>query len=101
MSIDEILYKDGPSTLRQAQGSGTFSHEEIKILLSAEGEDGGGYDGDGDGLSNLEEYENGSDPSNPDTDGGGADDGANGCVHARRVAAGGENADTFYCTFHI
>ncbi len=44
--------------------------------LSAEGEDGGDYDGDGDGLSNLEEYENGSDPGNPDTDGGGADDAA-------------------------
>ena len=40
MSIDEILYKTGPSALRQAQGSGTsLSKEEIKTLLSAEGED--------------------------------------------------------------
>jgi biotin synthase len=39
MSITKILNKVGPSTLRQAQGSGTFTHEEIKLLLAAEGED--------------------------------------------------------------
>ena len=47
MTVTEILNKVGPSTLRpfenpqgpQAQDSGTFTHEEIKLLLAAEGED--------------------------------------------------------------
>ena len=39
MSIDDILNKVGPSALRQAQGSGTLTHEEIKVLLAAEGDD--------------------------------------------------------------
>lgn len=42
MNINDILLKSDPSTLRKAQGlqgSGAFTHEEIKLLLSAEGED--------------------------------------------------------------
>ena len=39
MTVTEILNKVGPSTLRQAQGSRTLTHEEIKLLLAAEGED--------------------------------------------------------------
>ena len=39
MTVTEILNKVGPSTLRQAQGSGTLTHEEIKLLLAAEGDD--------------------------------------------------------------
>ena len=34
MSVDKILNNVGPST-----GSGTFTHDEIKALLAAEGED--------------------------------------------------------------
>ena len=47
MTVSEILNKVGPSTLQsfeetqgpQAQGSGTLTHEEIKLLLAAEGDD--------------------------------------------------------------
>ena len=39
MTVTEILNKVGPSTFRQAQGSGTLTHEEIKALLAAEGDD--------------------------------------------------------------
>jgi len=35
----------------------------------------GARDSDGDGLTNLQEFQRGTDPSNPDTDGGGATDG--------------------------
>ena len=42
MSIEDILNKVGPSTPSTSSGtdgSGTFTHEEIKLLLSAEGDD--------------------------------------------------------------
>ncbi|MBQ4476322.1 MAG: hypothetical protein II935_09035, partial [Bacteroidales bacterium] len=44
MTITEILNKVGPSILQQAQDSGTegsrtLTHEEIKFLLAAEGDD--------------------------------------------------------------
>jgi len=41
---------------------------------NAEGADGANGDPDGDGLSNLEEYQNVTNPTNPDTDGDGMDD---------------------------
>ncbi len=45
-------------------------------------DDGGGNDADGDGLSDAEESQHGTDPNNPDTDGDGYQDGAEVHQHA-------------------
>lgn len=53
---------------------------------SGTGEDGASGDPDGDGLSNIDEYRNGSDPNLKDTDGDGVEDGT-------EVANGADPAD--------
>jgi hypothetical protein len=54
------------------------------------GTDVGSQDADGDGLTNLEEYQNNTDPHNPDSDGDGLTDGAE--VHT--YGSNPNNADT-------
>lgn len=53
---------------------------------NASGADGAAGDPDGDGLSNVDEYQNGCDPQNPDSDGDGVGDGA-------EVAQGSDPSD--------
>jgi arylsulfatase A len=57
--------------------------ENQHVGLDREDPSDAGHDPDGDGLTNLEEFQNGTDPGNPDSDGDGFSDGDE--VHTRHT----------------
>ena len=63
------------STIISTVGDGIPDDWKIAHGLSITDPGVAGQDPDGDGLTNLEEFQNGTDPNNPDTDGDGVSDG--------------------------
>lgn len=75
-NVEEALHATHPrkSDTDNDQMDDKWEIEYGLAPTSAEGDDGSNGDPDGDGLSNLREYQNRTDPSNPDTDDDGLGD---------------------------
>lgn len=77
---DEVKHKTDPLNpkddhLYDTDGDGMPDEWEIKYGLNPLDPSDANQDPDGDGLTNLEEYQHGTDPTVADTDGGGVNDG--------------------------